>query len=403
MVDTDYYSIFGGQYRLLMIAVDPDPNDPKGLRILQLTAPAEFGGLETVVSQLSVGLIRRGHTICVGCVLDESADPAIHPLVQELEMSGVPVEVIQVPSRAYRQEGAAVRALIRWFDASVVHTHGYHCDVIGGRSAVDTDVPRVASVHGFTGGGWKNRVYELLQRRSYRSAAAVIAVSRPLAALLSADRSVASRVHVIPNAGIRQADWPARDAARIELGIEGDGFAIGWLGRMSLEKGPDVVVEAMADPRAVDFRLCMIGEGPLRPALERASAISVGAEISWLGGVPKVGRLLKAFDVVVLSSRTEGTPMVLLEAMDAGVPLVATRVGGVPDIVGPEEALLVEPDDPQALLSAILDVSINREAAKRRADNATKRLESQCDPDAWLAAHENVYRSVVRVSPSERH
>ncbi len=376
--------------------------DERGdLRILQLTAPAEFGGLETVVGQLSAGLIKRGHAICVGCVLDESASAAIHPLLQTLESWDVPVEVIQVPHRAYRHERSAIRALIRRFDASVVHTHGYHCDVIGGKAAVDTDVPRVATVHGFTGGGWKNRAYEFLQRRSYRNAEAIIAVSRPLATSLATDRSVSSRIHMIPNVSVRRGDWTARDAARIELGIERNRFAIGWLGRMSREKGPDVMVQAMADPRAADVHYCMIGDGPLRAPLERASAMSGEAEVSWPGGIPGAGRLLKAFDVVVLSSRTEGTPMVLLEAMDAGVPLVVTRVGGVPDLVGPEEALLVAPDDPEALLRAILNVSADPEAALRRAQNATKRLNDQCDPDAWLAAHEDVYRSVMFTSSVE--
>jgi len=384
-----------------MITANHESGELGNLRVLQLTAPAEFGGLETVVSQLSVGLIRRGHAICVGCVLDESADTTIHTFLRDLEVSGVPVEVIRIPSRAYRKERTAVRALIRRFDADVVHTHGYHCDVIGGKAAVDAGVPRVATVHGFTGGGWKNRAYEVLQRRSYRNAAAVIAVSRPLVASLLGDRSVASRIQLIPNARVRRADWLTRGAARDQLGIERDRFVIGWLGRMSREKGPDVMIKAMADPRAADFQLCMVGDGPLRPGLERASALSSGADTRWLGGIPGASRLLKAFDVVVLSSRTEGTPMVLLEAMDAGVPLVATRVGGIPDLVGPEEALLVEPDDPEALLCAILNVSRDTAAAGLRAESATNRLNSECDPDAWLAAHEDVYRSVVRLSPLE--
>lgn len=378
-----------------MIAASQKSDGKDKLRVLLLTAPARFGGLETVVGQLSAGLMRRGHAVSVGCILDESIDPASHPLVRTLESSGVSVEPIQLPPRAYRKQRAEITVLIRRFDASIVHTHGYHTDVIGGKAALATDVPHVATSHGFTGGGWKNQVYEFLQRRSYRSAAAIIAVSRPLAETLSADRFVAPRVHVIQNARIRRVDWPARDEARVELGIERDGFVVGWLGRMSREKGPDVVIGAMADPRAADLQLCMIGDGPLRPGLERTSALSAGAHTTWHGVVPDAGRLLKAFDVVVLSSRTEGTPMVLLEAMDAGVPLVVTRVGGVPDIVGDNEVLLVAPDDPEALLTAILDVSSDVEAAKRRADRAEERLGSHFDPDAWLNAHEDLYRSIL--------
>jgi glycosyltransferase involved in cell wall biosynthesis len=246
-----------------MITARHESDESGGLRVLQLTAPAEFGGLETVVRELSAGLVQRGHVVCVGCVLDESVQPASHPLVRELESCGVSVEVIQVPPRAYRQEKAQISELIRRFDADVVHTHGYHCDVIGGKAARDLGVARVATVHGFTGGGWKNRAYEVLQRRSYRKADAVIAVSRLLADRLSADRIVASHLRVIRNALARRVDWPTREDSRDELGIEGSRVIVGWVGRLSLEKGPDIIVRSMADARAADLTLCMVGDGPL--------------------------------------------------------------------------------------------------------------------------------------------
>jgi glycosyltransferase involved in cell wall biosynthesis len=137
--------------------------------------------------------------------------------------------------------------------------------------------------------------------------------------------------------------------------------------------------------------------------LEIASEPEQGAQIIWRGAIPDAGRLLRAFDVVVLSSRTEGTPMVLLEAMDAGVPVVTTRVGGIPDMVGPDEVLLVDPDDPEALLTAILDATSNKEAAVVRAEQARQRLESQFDPATWLKAHEDLYRSVCSKSSGAQH
>ncbi|MFQ5530785.1 MAG: glycosyltransferase family 4 protein [Gemmatimonadota bacterium] len=378
-----------------MDAVSQEYAERGRLRILQLTAPAEFGGLETVVAQLSAGLVSRGYAMCVGCVLDDSIDPGSHPLVRVLDTSGVPVKVIQVRRRAYGRERAAIGSLIAEFEPTVIHTHGYRSDVIGGRAALEERVPRVATAHGFTHGGWKNLVYEYLQRRSYRNAEAIIAVSRPLAARLSEDGSVAPRVHVIRNALSRRRDRPGRTAARARLGIETDGFVVGWLGRMGEEKGPDVVVRAMADPRAAELNLCMVGDGPLRTRLESDSVSSPGARVHWPGAIPDAGRLIAAFDVVVLSSRTEGTPMVLLEAMDAGVPMVATRVGGIPDMVNGDEALLVAPDEPEALLTAVLEVANDRVAALSRSARAEERLATQYDLKTWLDAHESVYRSVA--------
>lgn len=370
-------------------------------RVLQMVAPGRYGGLETVVRQLASGLARRGHQVHVACRLDERDDPAEHPVVSALRREGVPVETIQLPHRAYRREITAFASLIRRFDADVVHTHGYHADVVGARATRKAGVPRVATAHGFTGGGLKNRFYEYLQRRSYRSAEAVIAVSEPLVNRLASDSRVAPAVRHLPNAWVPRTDRLDRASARSELGLDPDGFVAGWVGRMSREKGPDVAVAALSDSAAAGLTLCMVGDGPLRGELGSAARngsgdrAGGGARVVWAGAVPDAGRLFAAFDALVLSSRTEGTPMVLFEAMDAEVPIVACRVGGVPDVVGSEEALLVEPEDPAALRRALLTVVGDPEAARERAERAAARLRTRFDPEAWLDAHEAVYREAI--------
>src|SRR5690606_24627963 len=101
----------------------------------------------------------------------------------------------------------------------------------------------------------------------------------------------------------------------------------------------------------------LIGTGRMRDDLmQRTRMLGLVDNIMWPGAIEGAGRLLRAFDVVVLSSRTEGTPMVLLEAMAAGVPVIATRVGGIPDVVSEHEAALVQPESPDALASALLSV-----------------------------------------------
>ena len=372
------------------------------LRILQLTAPGRFGGLETVVRQLSTGLANRGHQVRVACRLDETDDAAEHSFVATLRGDGIPVETIQLPHRAYRRERAAFTHLIERFECEVVHTHGYHADVIGALAARAGSTPHVATAHGFTGGGCRNRLYEYLQRRSYRSAAAVVAVSRPIADRLMRDDAVAPAVRYLQNAWVRRTDGLPREQARRSLGLDLDGFVAGWVGRMSREKAPDLIVEALRHPEAADLTLCMVGDGALRDELRASSGVGRadgGARILWPGAVPDAGRLFAAFDVLVLSSRTEGTPMVLFEAMDANVPIVATRVGGVPDVVGSAEALLIAPDDPAALRESVLAVARDPVAARRRAKRAEVRLASEFGPDAWLDAHEAMYRDVIAGSP----
>ena len=121
-------------------------------------------------------------------------------------------------------------------------------------------------------------------------------------------------------------------------------------------------------------------------------------QVRFHGTVVDTGRLLKAFDVVVLSSRTEGTPMVLFEAMDAEVPVVTTRVGGVPDVVSEQEAILVPSEDPEALAGGIRRVLDNPTDARQRARRAGCRLRQEFTPERWLDAYEDLYRTVIASS-----
>lgn len=365
------------------------------VRVVQLTAPGRFGGLETVVRQLSAGLARTSRDVSVCCLLDETEDPRSHPFLDSLRDEGVPVEAVQLPHRAYLREAAVVARHLESTDADVLHTHGYHADVVGALAARRAAVPRIATAHGFTGGGWRNRFYECLQRRSYRSAAGIVAVSRPLAERLARDRRIAPKVRLLETGWVRRGDRLERDAARAALELDSDAFVVGWVGRMSHEKGPDVVVEALRDPDSAGVVLCMVGDGPLRETLRDGEWAGRGARELWPGAVADAGRLFEAFDVLVLSSRTEGTPMVLLEAMDAEVPIVAAAVGGVPDVVGPEEAVLVNPEDPAGLRGAVLAVLADPAGARQRAARAGLRLEAKYSPEAWLEAHVALYRAAV--------
>jgi glycosyltransferase involved in cell wall biosynthesis len=127
---------------------------------------------------------------------------------------------------------------------------------------------------------------------------------------------------------------------------------------------------------------------------EQARRLDVVDRITWYGTIRDAGRLFTAFDVFALSSRTEGTPMVLFEAMAARVPIVAARVGGVPNVVGPAEAILVPPGDPTELASAIHAVRADPLAARARAQAAHDRLAREFRVEPWLARYEQLYHEI---------
>jgi glycosyltransferase involved in cell wall biosynthesis len=202
-------------------------------------------------------------------------------------------------------------------------------------------------------------------------------------------------LRIIPNAFADGAARPERACARRMLGIGDEEFVVGWVGRMSREKGADVLLESLALLGDRSVHASLIGDGPDRPMLEgRARALGIADHITWHGIVPEARRLFAAFDVFVLSSRTEGTPIVLFEAMAAGVPIVTTGVGGVPDVVGMGEALLVPAEDPRALADGIRAIRGDPAAAARRVCAARIRLEQSFGVQPWLERYEQLYREL---------
>lgn len=365
------------------------------MKIMHLLAPAHAGGLERVVHALSIGQHRRGHRVIAVPVADTFSSD--HSFAVPLTREKIEVRPIVVPGRAYRRERAAVKALLDEFKPDVVHSHGYHTDVVDGGVIRGSGIATVATAHGFTRGPWRNRVYEWLDCRALRQFDAVAAVSGPLADEIARSGVSPDRIHLIPNAWSRVGAPLDRSAARHELGLAADAFVFGWVGRMSFEKGLDILVDTVAMLRDVPIIVAAIGDGPERAAQEaRAVALGLGDRIRWTGMILEAGRYFQALDGLVLSSRTEGVPMVILEAMAAQIPLVTTAVGGIPNVVSAREALLVAPGQPAALATAIRSVFADRDAASRRAVAAHARIEAEFAEEPWLQRYEGVYDDARR-------
>ena len=183
------------------------------------------------------------------------------------------------------------------------------------------------------------------------------------------------------------------------LGLPADGFVVGWVGRMSREKGLDVLVDALPALGDLQLTVCAIGDGERASSRggARPGACRGASRMHWAGLVAEAASYFRAFDVFVLSSRTEGVPIALLEAIAAEVPVVATRVGGVPTVVDQAQGLLVESEQPEALARAIRLVYDDRAAATVRSRAARERLLAGFGANAWLERHDEVYRSAMQI------
>lgn len=373
-------------------------SDTARLSILHIAAPATVGGMEKVVQTLAIGHCRKGHRVGVAAIIDvgRTKHPFLDPLVADVDVFPMPLA-----RRAYLTERRLVAELCRHFRPDVVHTHGFRSDVLDADVAHRLGLPTITTVHGPSRMGGMASLYEFLQRKVMWRFDAVVAVSRPIAERVRSDGVPDNRIHIVPNACAENVGGLDRRTARRALGLPGDGFVVGWVGRLIPAKGVDVFLRALTVLNDFPVLASIVGDGIERLALEeRARSFGLNGRITFHGSVENAAEIFPAFDLFVLSSRTEGTPITLLEAMAADVPIVATRVGGVPDVISDKEGLLVPSEDPVALGAAIRTVYSDRQAAHERAVAARRRHSSGFSVEPWLCRYEDIYRGIQR--PPER-
>jgi glycosyltransferase involved in cell wall biosynthesis len=192
-----------------------------------------------------------------------------------------------------------------------------------------------------------------------------------------------------------------RAESRRYLGIEPDRFAVGWIGRMTAVKRTDDVLVAFKRLRddGVDAVLCMVGDGPDRPALERrAHELGVVRDTLFLGYQDDVAPFYAAFDALVLPSSNEGTPVSAIEALAAGRPVVATRVGGVPDVVQEgRDGFLVDPGATDDLADRLARLARDPDLRERMGAAGRERVLPRYAVARLIDDVDRLYRSLLRV------
>jgi glycosyltransferase involved in cell wall biosynthesis len=318
-----------------------------------------------------------------------------HPFSDALASDGLEVDVIRLPGRAYLQERTRVADVFQRIRPDVVHSHGFRPDLIDLPAARAQGIPTVSTLHGFLHGDWKVSLYEWMQLRKIRQNNAVIAVSNGIREKTRAHRIPQHLVHLIPNAYMPSGTPVSRAEARRALGLVDAVTHVAWMGRLSPEKGPDIALDAMARVADLPVSLSILGDGPMRTALE-AKARARGLRVTFHGRVDNAARLLPAFDGYLLSSRLEGTPMVILEAMAARIPIVTAAVGGVPHMLAHDEAYLVTPERAEALAEALRTLVRSPQDSLERSQRAYVRWERDFAVAPWLDRHDALYAAIQR-------
>jgi glycosyltransferase involved in cell wall biosynthesis len=265
------------------------------------------------------------------------------------------------------------------------------------RAAVARGVPVVLHVHGGAFDSYHDRAPRPLRRwiRSTLEAVDLVVALGPSWAAVLERIAPAARVVVVPNA-VEPGPAPTRDGRR-----PGPTTVL-FLGQVSALKNVPLLVEAWAKVRTdlhTPARLVVAGDGD---DLERVTATvarhGLGAGVELRGWVPpaEVGDLLDEADVLVLASKWEGQPMAVLEAMARGLAVVATRVGGLVDLVDGDSGLLVPPDDVDALAGALREVLADDALRARLGAGGRRRVESELSVDHTWRTLDDLYRELVR-------
>lgn len=303
-----------------------------GLVIVHVLSSFGLGGQERVALSLSRLQRQAGHQVFAFSL----AAPPDGPLAEAFHEAGVATESIAKrgpsvdPSLPVR-----LAKLLSDHHAEVVHTHNPHALIYGAPAAAMVGAVTVHSKHGVNPDGERR---QWLRRAASRLADAYVAVTDSLARVaLEHNECAPAQLHVIPN-GIDLSRFgpnpDARQRIREQLGIPEGAWVIGSVGRLSPEKNQALLLQAAAPMLDQRRHLVLVGEGPERAALEARVADSLrGAFVHFTGARDDVADLLAAFDVFALTSSSEGLPLVVLEAMASELPVLATAVGGVPDVV----------------------------------------------------------------------
>jgi glycosyltransferase involved in cell wall biosynthesis len=367
------------------------------LRVVHLISSGGFYGAEQVLLTLAKSSSRLGITSTILCF--EDARQGNLELLHRASAAGI--EAKQLPCRKRIDRSCLLDLINRLKDLKVdlLHTHGAKADFYGLIAAKKLNLPVVATLHLWSHTPFIVRLYDWVDALLLRFFDRVVGVSEAIAEEM-AEKGIPRRlIRVIRNGidldSLATQRNGARWETRRELGITEDAPVVGIVGRLASEKGHHLFLEAAREVLQLISQavFVIVGGGPLEEELQtHAAALGIAGSVRFTGIRQDVPRFYEAFDLLVSSSLREGTPMVLLEAMAMAKPVIATCVGGVPDLVRHDETgLLVPPGDIPSMARAIVDLLQDRVRRERLARAGQRLIREEHSAERMAKAYSEVY------------
>lgn len=362
--------------------------------VLYLSSSSGPGGAEQMLCSLAASLDRTRFRPIVGL---------FRPgwLKEQCESLGIDIHIFPNGGMLHAEWVKACVRLIRREHVAIIHAHEFDANVHGTLVAFLTGTPIIATVHG------KHYYWTALRRRiAYRVVsryAAMVAVSHDLKDFIAQRVGIPrNRITVVHN-GVSALPPISQEDVHIckaELEIPSDDQVIGIVGSLYSVKGHRYLFDAVPDvlERFPDTTFLVVGRGELEVALkEQVERLGVAKKVMFLGLRQDVSRLLAIMDIFALPSLSEGLSMAILEAMMAGKPIVATRVGGNPELI--EEGrtgLLVEPENSQALVKALERLLESKQATRQMGMCGREKAQREFGVNEMVRQYAGLYMAHVR-------
>jgi glycosyltransferase involved in cell wall biosynthesis len=366
------------------------------LNVLALIDHLVMGGAEMLLSQFAAAAPTAGINLSVTCLTERDGNPAAAALLDV----GITPQNLDLPGRPGLRTLRAVRRHIATVNPDIVHTHLGTSDWIGGLVCRSLGIPMVCSVHGTL---WGNDIETYCKRALVRGCAARIIAVSDSARRVYADRGWGSdrRLVTIHN-GVDVAAAPgAGREVRRAFGWTEDHLVVGMVSALRPEKAHDLALEAIGLLRDAFplLRLLIVGRGPAGDQIAQL-AEPLGDTVVLTGARSDVMRCFDAFDVCLHPSRAEAFPTTLIEAMAASVPVLATAVGGIPEIVSDGETGVLVPAGASADVLAAALADLLRDPPRRQALGyaGRQKYEHEFTARPWVQSTRALYDEVLAES-----
>ena len=396
-----------------------DGRRQRPIRVLRIIARLNIGGPAYHVSLLSGRMDRRrystllvhgelgpGEASFAGLAEDEGCETVVIPTLGPVVKPGADLRTLHELTR-----------IIRRTQPDIVHTHTAKAGALGRLAVVlARPRPRPLVIHTYHGhvleghfGPGKTAAYRMIERRLARVSDCLIGVSQAtvddLVRLGIAPREAFRVVPLGLDLG-RFARVTDADGAEFRegAGATPDDLLLTCVCRVVPHKRVDLPIRAVARLREThpDLRLAVVGDGEHRPALERlARELGVSERVTFMGYIPDVAPVAAAADIAVLTSDSdEGTPVSLIEAAAAGVPAIATTIGGVADVVAPGAGVLLSPGDEAGLADAIARLAADEDLRRRMGRTASAHVLERFAVERLLNDMDSLYDELLRSHPA---